>query len=56
MIHKPNATQINYIENLQIELRKLQKYSIDQLTDNDISHLANQIFRVIHIILLNSNF
>ena len=42
--------QINYIENLQIELRKLQKLSMGELTDNNISQLANKVFRVINII------
>ena len=50
MINEPNAVQINYIENLQIELRKLQKLSIEELTDNNISQLASRVFRVISII------
>lgn len=47
MIDDPTTKQLQNIEELQKDLRALQKRSFDDLNEEDIEVFANKIFRVI---------
>lgn len=46
MIEDPDTKQLQNVEELQKELRSLQKKNFDDLDEGDIEVFANKIFRV----------
>lgn len=46
MIDSPTAIQLQNIEELQKEIRTLQRKKADQRTDSDIEYLAGRILQV----------
>lgn len=46
VIEDPNTIQLQNIEDLQKELRRIQKTTFEKLTIDDLTRFVNKIFRV----------